>query len=126
MYNEELRASSQSRGRSPSKEQKKIGDKSSDLKDLYASKKSNPPGPPGPPNDPGDGGDGGDGGPPNPPGLPSLRGSQRNSQDDELASQSTLTLNEPPRVFRRIRREADSLIKYQTVHGRSINIWMDI
>ena len=94
MDSTDLRASSQSRGRSQEKEQKKIEDKSPKDKDLYDPKKPRPLGPPGPPNDPGDGEGGGGGGPPNPPGLPSLRGSQRNSQDDELASQSTLTLND--------------------------------
>ena len=58
MYNEELRASSQSRGRSQEREQKKIEDKSPSDKDLYYPKKPGPPGPPGPPNDPGDGGGG--------------------------------------------------------------------
>ena len=85
MYNEELKASSQSRGGSQEKEQKKIGDNNPNDKDFYYPKKPCPPGPPGPANDPGGGGGGGDVGPPDPPGLPSLRGSQRNSQDDELS-----------------------------------------
>ena len=63
MYNEELMASSQSRGRSQEKEQKKIEDKSPNDKDLYYPKKPGPPGPLGPPNDPGDGGGRGGGGP---------------------------------------------------------------
>ena len=120
MYNEELRASSQSRGRSQEKEQKKIEDKSPSDKDLYYPKKPGPPGPPGPPNDPGDGGGGGGGGPPNPPGLPSLRGSQRNSQDDELASQSTLTLNEAPRVSR---READKVTISPWPKHQHLEVW---
>ena len=42
MYSEELRASSQSRGRSQEKEQKKIEDKSPSDKDLYYPKKPGP------------------------------------------------------------------------------------
>ena len=40
MYNEELRASSQSRGRSQEKEQKKLEDKSPKDKDLYDPKEA--------------------------------------------------------------------------------------
>ena len=78
------------------------------------------PGPPRPANDPGDGGGGGGGGPPNPPGLPSLRGSQRNSQDDELASQSTLTLDEAPRVSR---READKVTISPWPKHQHLEVW---
>ena len=42
MYNEELRASSKSRGRSPDKDQKKIEDKSSKYNDFFDPKKPGP------------------------------------------------------------------------------------